>query len=98
VQIKAKIMTAYLTTLKLSCEEIKYLHGADFIDPFLLDELRKAEVLVDASVVLRVSREAAESLRDTFTLQLAKVGFNENYDLTPEGRILEDLIDRFHFK
>lgn len=37
----------------------------------------------------------AEEFRNIFTERLAKIGFDENYELTTEGRMLEDLIDKF---
>lgn len=47
------------------------------------------------TVVLRVTSAIAEEFRDAFTLELARIGFDANYGITSEGRILEDLIDAF---
>lgn len=58
--------------------------------------MHAAESSSDGSAVLKLSRDLAEEFREALTNELAKVGFDENYDLTAEGRILEDLIDFFH--
>ncbi len=42
------------------------------------------------------SAATAEEFREAFTEQLAKVGFDESYEPTAGGNLLEDLIDRFH--
>lgn len=89
-------MSANFVTIRLSRQEIDYLINANFLGPLQIDEVRAAESSNDASAVLRVSRDLAEEFREAFTNELAKVGFDENYNLTAEGRILEDLIDRFN--
>jgi|GEM_PF-608734 len=89
-------MSESFVTIRLSRQEIDYLINANFLGPLQIDAIRDAESPDDASAVLRLSRDSAEEFREAFTNQLAKVGFDENYDLTAEGRILEDLIDRFY--
>lgn len=37
--------------------------------------------------------DAAETVRDELTTLLPTVGFDADYELTAEGRIIEDLID-----
>jgi hypothetical protein len=76
--------------------EIDYLRNAKFLGPLQNEAVRGAESSSDGGAVLRLSRNSAEEFRETFTNELAKVGFDENYDLTAEGRILEDLIDFFY--
>lgn len=44
---------------------------------------------------LSLDDATAERCRDGFTEKLAQVGFDSDYDLTDEGEMLEDLIDRF---
>ena len=89
-------MTSTITTIRLSRDEIDYLNNADFLKPLQIDTLRRAESLNDASTILRLSHDLAEEFRDAFTVQLAQVGFDEKYDTTSEGQILENLIDRFY--
>lgn len=88
-------MSASFVTIKLSGKEIDYLTNAAFLGPLQIDAVRAAESTNDATAVLELSRDSAEEFREAFTNELAKVGFDENYVLTAEGRILEDLIDRF---
>ena len=89
-------MSASFVTIRLSRREIHYLINAKFLGPLQIEAVRAAESSNDGSAVLRLSRNSAEEFREAFTQELANVGFDENYDLTAEGRILEDLIDRFH--
>ncbi|HEU4624571.1 MAG TPA: hypothetical protein VFS52_07410 [Steroidobacteraceae bacterium] len=44
-----------------------------------------------------VTKEIAEHFRTSFTERLAKAGFDSNYEPNYEGKLLEDLIDRFYF-
>lgn len=59
---------------------------------------REAKVADEAYYQILISQELSEEFRDIFTRRLAKVGFNENYDLTTEGQILENLIDHFFIR
>lgn len=89
-------MTLALITIKLSSNEIDFLCNAGFLDIHQIEFLRGAQASNDTDAVLRITRDLAEEFRDAFTIELAKVGFDANYDLTPEGRVIEDLIDRFY--
>ena len=89
-------MPESFVNIKLSPQEMDYLIKANFLKPLQIDAVRAAELANDSTAVLRLSRDSAEEFREAFTSELAKVGFGENYDVTPEGRILEDLIDRFY--
>lgn len=89
-------MSASFVTIRLPRREIRYLINAKFLAPLQVEAIRAAESSNDGSAVLTLSRNSAEEFREAFTNELAKVGFDENYDLTAEGRILEDLIDFFH--
>ncbi len=77
----------------LSVEEIKYL------DCLILDDLPFARLIRETqrragSRSLSLLPDEAEQLRGYFTLRLARVGFDADYRVTEEGRILEGLIDR----
>ena len=89
-------MAANFVTIKLPRREIHYLLNARFLGPLQIEVVRAAELSSDGSAVLELSRNSAEEFREAFTNELAKVGFDENYDVTAEGRILENLIDFFH--
>lgn len=82
--------------IRLSGEEAEYLRRASFLPAYLAEVVKSAQSAGDKSVCLRVSRDVAEGFRSVFTDQLAKVGFDVNYELTDEGRMLEGLIDRFY--
>jgi hypothetical protein len=45
---------------------------------------------------MSIPSETAEEFRSAFTNQLATVGFDERNEPTAEGKLLEDLIDRFY--
>ena len=89
-------MSANFVTIKLPRREIHYLLNARFLGPLQIEAVRAAELSSDGSAVLELSRNSAEEFREAFTNELAKVGFDENYGVTAEGRILENLIDLFH--
>lgn len=50
---------------------------------------------LDDSYLLEISEEQADLIRDLCSEQLQLVGFDEQYNLTQEGKILESLIDKF---
>lgn len=91
-------MSISSVTIKLSQQEIEYLGSANFLKPHQIGILKAAKLSGHTGITLKLSRDSAEELREAFTDELAKKGFDENYDLTPEGRILEDLIDRFYIE
>ena len=46
-------------------------------------------------MTLTISNGLSNEFQAAFTDELARVGFDQNYELNPEGQMLEDLIDRF---
>ena len=80
----------------LSRSEVDYLKTAGFLPPALLECLQDVRWRSDVAATLELSSVAAEEFREAFTEQLAKIGFDEAYEPTAEGGLLEDLIDRFH--
>ncbi len=42
--------------------------------------------------IIQLTRSEAETLRGKLTYMLAKVGFDENYEPTIEGKLIEELI------
>ena len=80
--------------VKLSHAEVEYLSNANFLTSSQLAMLSNAESSVDG-VNLILTKNSAEGFRDKFTEELARVGFDENYETTTEGQMLEELIDRF---
>lgn len=81
--------------IHLSRRQAEYLRQSSFLPASLAEIVQAIESGADEAGELRVSRETAEKFRSAFTDQLAKVGFDSDYEPTDEGRILEELIDRF---
>lgn len=52
----------------------------------------------DKFIFVEVTEEVADEIRDWAGKELQKRGFDINYHLTPEGEILEDLIDIFYIE
>lgn len=48
------------------------------------------------SVIVEVDENTADEIRDWASEELQRKGFDINYELTHEGRILEELIDVFY--
>lgn len=88
-------MTNSLIPITLYTQEIEYLCNAEFLDRKYLEIFHEARVINDVFSEILISRELSEEFRDIFTNQLAKVGFDENYEVTTEGQMLETLIDKF---
>ena len=79
----------------LSLDELAYLKNGNFLPAHLLEVLDAAEAIRDNARALHVSSLVAEEFGSVLTDYLAKVGFAEDYEPTNEGRLLENLIDRF---
>jgi hypothetical protein len=82
--------------ISLSAREMMYLRNATFLPATLAQLIGMAQHSADKDKYqLSISQHIAEQFRDAFTYQLAKAGFDEAYEPTSEGRMLEDLIDHF---
>lgn len=80
--------------VKLNNKEYSYIHKAKFLD----ENYRKLFSFPqkeNTDYVLKFSEDQVDELRDLCGEQLQVVGFDENYELTEEGKILESLIDKF---
>jgi len=73
-----------------------YLRNTGFLAAPLARIFENAQGIDNEKYAVSISSKIAEQLRSAFTDRLAKVGFDANYELTSEGRMLEELIDRFH--
>ena len=49
----------------------------------------------DGKYVLKIPENQADEIRDLCGERLQMVGFDENYELNQEGKILESLVDKF---
>jgi hypothetical protein len=82
--------------IDLTRSEVDYLNTAGLLPSDLLECLRDIRWRSGVAGTFKVSAATAEAFREAFTEQLAKAGFDEAYEPTAEGRLLESLIDRFH--
>lgn len=81
--------------VKLTKEEFELLCSGKFLPSHLSDVVIKA-VFQGRHYLLDVSDDAADEIRDFCGEQLQRQGFDENYNPTREGNLLESLIDKFY--
>lgn len=82
--------------VRLSEREAMYLRNTTFLPEALAQIVRSAAATDDKGIAIVVSRATSEEFRAAFTERVAKVGFDEDYESTNEGKLLEGLIDRFY--
>ena len=87
-------MRSRMLKINLSKTEYIYLCQAAFIHKRLRETLFSAQQTKDIYLV-NISEEQAEEIRELCGEELQIAGFDEKYELTPEGEILESLIDKF---
>jgi hypothetical protein len=76
-------------TIRLSDSDRAYLLSAGVLPP------RLSALVLGSRTELNVTPEQSEEFRAALTERLAHSGFDGRYALTPEGQILEALIDKF---
>jgi hypothetical protein len=81
--------------IQLSHDEISYLSAMPELE-LLHQALLHADSTFAHGVAVMLSRDLIEKCRETLTDRLGKVGFDENYEVTSEGKMIENLIDRFY--
>ena len=79
--------------IRLSIATSDYLRTATFLSPELYEALQRQ--LDDSPHLIALDDATAEEVRKSFTHRLAQVGFDEEYNLSGEGGMLEELVDRF---
>lgn len=82
--------------IRLSLGQSQFLRNATFLPEALRRTLDEVLPAGQGACDLLVTTALAEELRSSFTDRLADVGFDAAYELTDEGRSLEELIDRFY--
>lgn len=88
-------MNAEPNEFRLSAAEFAFLSQIVLGDKSAADLLKNHELRQGGQAVVRLTRTETEQLREFLTVRLAIVGFQGDYSLTEQGRILEELIDRF---
>ena len=81
---------------RVANDEVEYLKQLALSDQLVATMLKFEEGSHGGKALVRLDRGEVESVRHYLTVQLAKSGFDENYDLNEQGRMLENLIDRFY--
>jgi hypothetical protein len=78
--------------IKLNKNEYQYLYRINFISDNcnVISNPKEKDFLI-----LECTKDQADEIRDKCSEKLQLVGFDEKYELTPEGKILENLIDKF---
>jgi hypothetical protein len=91
----SSITTTPDRTVRLSKVALTYLANTKFLSAELDRIVSAAAEAADGDCVLKLDLDTAERFRDEFTSRLARVGFDADYEPTREGKLLEELIDRF---
>ena len=85
----------YDRDIRLAKHHVEYVKNADYIESDLRQELNSIRMKRDNEYHLKLDAATAEAFRLAFTIELATVGFGEDFEPTKSGRLLEELIDRF---
>lgn len=83
-----------MLSVKLTAQQLAFLRQWALAPPELRLSLSISGFAGAKEASVEMSEQLARDLGDALTGELALVGFDENYGLTPQGRMLEDLIDR----
>ncbi|MBS0628728.1 MAG: hypothetical protein JSS30_00715 [Verrucomicrobia bacterium] len=83
--------------IELSRIEFNYLCQSAFLDDKYRKILYSGE-LANGKYLIQISEDQADEIRDLCGEQLQFAGFDEKYEVTDEGKILESLIDKFFAK
>jgi hypothetical protein len=83
--------------IELNKIEYVYLCQASFLSDKIQSIFSFSKQQEDV-YLLKLSKEKADEVRDILGERLQFAGFDEKYNLTQEGKILESLIDKFLVK
>lgn len=81
-------------TIRITPTQLEYLKRSCFLDISLNQVIQRIQTK-GGKISFRIPHSTAEEFRNAVTERLAEVGFDLNYELTNEGKILEELIDCF---
>jgi hypothetical protein len=84
--------------VKLKKNQFDYLSYSLSEEHELLKSKLKLTRKENHLVIIEVDEDTADELRDWASDELQRKGFDINYELTLEGKILESLIDVFYVK
>jgi hypothetical protein len=81
--------------VKLNKKQFNYL--SENLSEELILELKPKQVNQEKQFVfVEVDDDMVDEINDWAEEELQRKGFDLNYELTPEGELLEDLIDAFY--
>ena len=82
--------------VKLKKDQFEYLSYCLSEEQELLRFKLKEVSQENQFVHIEIDEKTADEIRDWASDELQRKGFDINYELTPEGKILEELIDLFY--
>lgn len=74
--------------------ELMYMKNSKFLPESISETLRMGPVSADRRRLFKFTRANAEMLRTELMDRLDIAGFDAHYDLTKEGKLLQEMIDR----
>jgi len=80
--------------IELNKNEYNYICHSSFINN-KYKNLFSPSQLYHNKYLITISEDQADVIRDLCGEQLQIIGFDEKYELTAEGKILESLVDKF---
>ena len=86
---------AKMINIILNKNEFNFLTSSKFIPLKLRHKIADSSRPLEGKHLLHMTEKEIDSLRDYCGEQLQLTGFDENYELTKEGELLENLIDKF---
>jgi hypothetical protein len=88
-------MEGPVVRIELKKNGLEYLRSAGFLNEPLVARLQVVEWISPNLAVLDLEPGVVLEFGDKLSDHLMLVGFDVNYELTAEGRMIEDLIDLF---
>lgn len=82
--------------VKLNKNQFDYLNYSLSVEQELLRLKLKEVSQENQFVLIEIDEGTADEIHDWASDELQRKGFDINYELTPEGKILEELIDLFY--
>jgi len=84
-----------MISVRISVELCNYLRSALYLPADIQEMVQDRLYDCVQPTTWSLTTEVAEHFRDCFIQRLAQAGFDSEYELTSEGTVLEELIDRF---
>jgi len=82
--------------IKLTNSEYDYLLKSAFLSNYLKDKLQKSAYPSNNETYLELGEEIIDFIRDECGEHLQIIGFDKDYNITKEGKLLESLVDKFY--